>query len=384
MKINLKILSVCVILLLAGIFTFWKTAVKPLLYETFQLVTGVEKLGPNTFRMVPENTPYDRWVDRHRENMPVFEGILIQDVNSVELHPWPALGENISGVYLRFSDYQLSDGRIIALPPSGKTTTQRHLFEMDIYCLSGRGYTMIQQEGKAPERIDWQKRALFSIPLNVRYEHFNESDSSARILAVSSFPLMMNVFDNERIIFENKHEMTERYNAESDYLERMERTSPNTTTTNYVADALAYETAQQLYRREGATSMRWHIAGNRALSTHVAEMIPKIYKKAHRHSSDAFILILSGEGYSVIWSEGRYAERQRINWQEGTLFVPPIYWFHQHFNPGDKPARYLAINTPEFVENIGLRFFEQLKYDMPGIEAEWEKELKKLRPEGSH
>lgn len=384
MTINLKILSICIILFFAGTFVFWRSAVKPLLYESFQMVTGVEKLGPNTFRMVPENTPYDRWVERHREEMPVFEGILIQDVRAEKLYPWPALGNNISGLYLRFSDYQLTDGRIIELPPAGKTESQRHFFEMDIYCISGSGYTIVQQEGKAEQRIDWQERALFSIPLNVRYVHINESSAPARILAVSSFPLMMNVFDNERVIFENSFQMTERYNGESDYFQKEVRKSDGFTDANYIADALAFETVQQLYRREGASSMRWHIGGNRALSTHVAEMIPRIFKKAHRHSSDAFILILSGEGYSVIWSEGRFAERRRIDWQEGTLFVPPIYWFHQHFNPGDTPARYLAINTPEFVENIGLRFFEQLKYDMPGIEEEWEEALKKIPPTGSH
>jgi len=107
-----------------------------------------------------------------------------------------------------------------------------------------------------------------------------------------------------------------------------------------VADAINLPLISAKERGAGGGHIRFSMAKG-SMNSHISQFPVGTYKKGHAHGPGAYVIILSGEGYSLMWPEGE--EPQRYPWEVGTLIVPPNMWFHQHFNTGTTPARYLAL-----------------------------------------
>jgi gentisate 1,2-dioxygenase len=340
-----------------------------------EYLRSMEQVTPTTYRYVPKDTPYEKWLDQAAAVMPLHQGLFIEDVRSTRLQAWPEMGEGVTGLYLRFADYQITDGRLLQIPADGKTFNIRHLYEMVVYVLDGSGHTILEGDGYPAQRIDWSRDSIFSIPLNVRYQHFNDSDKPIRLFAVTSFPFVINSWDNIEFINENPFSFNDRYSAQPSYFNNQKLTDRVLVETNLVPNASQYKLLENRGRGKGAKIVYFDMANNEMLNVHISSSPPKSTKRAHRHNSDAFILILEGRGYSVTWPESNYEKRIRVDWQPGTLFVPPTYWYHQHFNAGAKSARYLAINAPLLVRRLGIRLEDQLEQNLPELQKEWEAEI---------
>lgn len=100
------------------------------------------------------------------------------------------------------------------------------------------------------------------------------------------------------------------------------------------------------------------LADNNVIQAHLAEIPPGGNTTRHRHTTEAYIYIVKGHGYSIVNYEGEPEER--VDWSEGTLFSPPVWAWHQHFNedPVD-PARYLAIQDTGMVRHMRLHRIER-------------------------
>lgn len=374
-----KITAAIVVVALLGFAALHSGLARTVFFELFAYVKGVDTLAPTVVREPPQDSPYLRWLELARREIPVHDALVIQDVNDVALRPWPRLGAGVEGLYLRFADYQVTDGRIVEIPPGAATIQRQAFYEQGLYVIAGAGHTVLQQEGAEPTRMAWKAGDLYSIPLNMAYQHFSANGASARLLIVTSFPLMLNVLADEAALAGIDYAFVRRYDGDPDYFQPLEAAVQIETETNFVPSVANTGLFPLDYRGEGNTSAGWIMAGNSALHMHVSEMPPRMYKKAHRHTTDAFILFLSGRGFSVTWPEGRYDKRERVDWRAGTLFTPPTYWYHQHLNTGDEPARYLAIAPPTLIRNLGLRFIDQLEVGLEDVEQEWKTEIEQRR-----
>jgi oxalate decarboxylase/phosphoglucose isomerase-like protein (cupin superfamily) len=283
------------------------------------------------------DTPYQRWV--RGEGLEIVSGHYVPNLRSVELKPWPRRGG--AGVYINHDASRTSnDCYVCEIPPGKSLAPQRQLFEEMILVLDGRGATAVWNDSGSRITFEWKAGAMFAIPLNCWHQHFNGSGSNpVRYVAVTNGPAVMNLYDDTNFVFNTAYDFKNRFAGEPDYFTPKTETKGFLLPANFVPDAVNLSLISAKERGAGGGHIRFNMARG-SMSSHISQFPIGTYKKAHAHGPSAHVIILSGEGYSLMWPEGE--QPRRYDWQVGTLVVPPNKWFHQHFNSGSVPARYLA------------------------------------------
>ncbi|MEV7680102.1 cupin domain-containing protein [Streptomyces sp. NPDC088341] len=283
-------------------------------------------------------TAYARW--SRGQGIDIVPGFHIPDLRAVPLKPWARMGGY--GCFINHEESDRSnDCYVCLIPPGEHLHPVRHLHELMIYVLSGRGSTTVWGPDGRPQSFEWQRGSLFAIPLNVRYQHFNSSgEAPATLLAVTNAPVAINLFDEPGFIFDCPYDFPSRFSGADGYFSGEGTLTGRLWETNFVPDVRDFPLVEYRERGAGGTNVQFKLARN-TMMAHVSEFPVGTYKKAHRHSPGAHVVILSGTGYSLMWKEGEPITR--YDWSEGSLVIPPGETFHQHFNTGASPARYLAL-----------------------------------------
>jgi oxalate decarboxylase/phosphoglucose isomerase-like protein (cupin superfamily)/mannose-6-phosphate isomerase-like protein (cupin superfamily) len=293
----------------------------------------------STTPIAERGSSYQRWVES--EGIPLIGGFFIEDIQKVELAAWKSKGGLGARICLDGTG-ETNDAYICEIPAGKSLKPQKHFFEELVYIISGKGATTIWNQGGPKRTFEWQEGSLFSPPLNSWYQHFNGmGNEPARYIAVTSAPCMINLIHSLDFIFNCDYVFKDRFNSEEDYFSKAGTWySGRTWQTNFVSDVRNLQLLEWKERGGGASQVRFELSEN-TLCGHVSQFGVGAYKKAHFHGPGAHVIILSGQGYSLLWPPGQAI--QRYDWKPGSLVVPPANWFHQHFNAGSEPARYLAL-----------------------------------------
>ena len=284
-----------------------------------------------------KETPYTRFIAS--ESLDILNGLYVRNLTTVDLKPWARRGGR--AVFINHDASRTSnDCYVMEIAPGGKLAPHRQLYEEMIMILSGRGSTRVWNAAGKEVSFEWGPGSLFGIPLNANHQHFNGSGvEPARFVAVTNMPPLMNVFEEPEFIFGTPYDFKDRFDGTPDYFAAKNERQGFRLETNFVADAVNLPLIEAKERGAGGGHIRFNFAKS-SLNAHISQFPVGTYKKCHRHGPGAHVIILSGEGFSLMWPEGE--EQQRFDWEVGTLIVPPNMWFHQHFNTGPTPARYLA------------------------------------------
>jgi oxalate decarboxylase/phosphoglucose isomerase-like protein (cupin superfamily) len=293
-----------------------------------------------------KETPYTRWV--RDEGLEIISAHYVPSLHEVELRPWARRGG--FGVFINHDASRTSnDCYVCEIPAGAKLAPQRQLFEEMILILSGRGSTTVWNDAGARVAFEWQRGALFAIPLNAWHQHFNGSGQEpVRYVAVTNCPPVMNLYEDVGFIFNTPYDFKNRFAGEPDYFASKGEQKGLLLETNFVADAVNLPLIAAKERGAGGGHIRFNMAKG-SMNSHISQFPTGAYKKGHRHGPGAHVIVLGGEGYSLMWPEGEAP--RRYDWRLGTMIVPPNMWFHQHFNVGTTPARYLAFKH----EGVAIR-----------------------------
>jgi len=318
----------------------------PTLFFSALMVAGLALIPGLSLRAQGEyldalgGDPYQNFIQQ--EGIPNYTDVYIKNVWTLPVAPWARTG--VLGAYINLANAKMpTNAYVMEIPPGQSTKPEKHMYEEIMQVGYGSGYTLIWNEGRPKQRVDWKRGSVISPPLNVWHQHFNDSDEAARFLAVTDMRPILMLHRNLDFVFNSSFTFTNRYDSEEDFFKKSEFSPPRLTIRNLVPSIYDYQLSKWDVRGKGSSNMQFLMGSNERMKTHLSEMPVGTYKLAHKHGAGAHLYIVSGQGYSLLWPKGRLDKRIRLDWQAGSLIGVISSYFHQHFNSGPEPARYQGL-----------------------------------------
>jgi oxalate decarboxylase/phosphoglucose isomerase-like protein (cupin superfamily) len=329
---------------------------------------------------------YDQWMES--QGIPIYRGHSVPDPMALELGEWPA--RQCDACFIQLEGQQgVSEARITEIPPGGSLPPIKMAVSEVVYVLEGQGLATIWSGDGERKAFEWQKHSLFVLPRHCSHQLSNgRGDRPARLLNYNYLPVAMSVIPEPELLFNNPYAQPDRlYGKGEDFYSEAKMVTGSDAggrrgqgifwRANFIPDMSAWDKLVPFYGRGAGGHVVFIEFPGAEMRCHMSVFDPQLYKKAHKHGPGRVIVIPKGEGYSVLWPPDGDHEKVVCDWSEGTIFVPPENWYHQHFNTGAGEARYLALGPLR--QFSGDPYREQIEYpdEDPWIRNRFEGELAK-------
>ncbi len=319
-----------------------------------EITDNTKKAGLGTFKRPP--MPYDNFMDS--QEIPIYRDFGIRKVQDLELKPWERMGG--AGAFIQlFGTEGLWGCYVVEVPGAGALHVERHIYEEQYLVVEGRGTTEVWQEGGEKQVFEWQKGSLFAIPLNAYHRIVNSASTPALLLAGTSAPNVMNLFDSPSFIFNSGHIFSDRYDGSADFFKPNDEYAPDPVRgltmrrTNLLPDIMECELPLDNRRSPGYRRIEPHMVSNR-FYLWIGQHETGRYSKGHKHGSAAVLICIKGSGYTYTWpselgpqpwKDGKADGVVRVDYEPvGMVSAAPMSgdWFHQHFGISKEPLRLTA------------------------------------------
>jgi quercetin dioxygenase-like cupin family protein len=346
--------------------------------------------GQTALELWNQPLPYEVWVSS--VGIPIHKGYFIEDLRKVPLGRWDERGCDAAFIQL-VGQEGVAETRLQEIAPGKTLPPQRFGMDEVVYVVDGRGLTTLSWDNGQKTTFEWQKHSMFLLPRGVTHELTNtQGNAPTRMMHTNYLPgAMASVGDIDFFLHaEPSNGQSVTNGAATTYSEAKEISQADGGPWggvfwygNFFPSMRAWDNLTPFRGRGAGGHVVWIRFPNSPWTAHMSVFPARTYKKAHRHGPGFVIVIPTGDGYSVMWEEGKEDQKVWVPWQEASLFVPPFRWFHQHFNLGDAPARYLALHPPrglpgysEAIDNPGT---DQVDYadEDPEVRRRFAEELAK-------
>ncbi|HZT07223.1 MAG TPA: cupin domain-containing protein [Chloroflexota bacterium] len=346
---------------------------------------------------------YDLYVESLK--IPVYTGYYVEDVRTLELGWWSER-QCYAAVLKLAGNENVTESRVSEIEPGKTLPAWKFGLDEIVYVASGRGLARVWTTDERDARtFEFQDHSLFLIPRNSTYQLSNASGvNPLRLLHFNYLPMAMNCLPDPEAFFNNPGGTLDVLAAlggeaysEAKVMGPGEGATPGLSegmafwVGNFFPDMRAWDRLVPFRNRGAGGHVVWIRFPGSTFVAHMSVFPALTYKKAHRHGPGTVIVIPAGEGFSVMWPEGQ--DKVFIPWHEASVFVPPNRWYHQHFNVGQAPGRYLAFHGVRGFtsERLDDRLRDQIEYpdEDPAIRKRFEEELarrglKSAMPEGAY